>query len=145
MKIRKIDHVGIVVQDLEAATEFFLELGLEMVGEGQVEGEWVDRIVGLEGVKASMVMVGPPGGETRIELVKFHAPAEVDGGVRAGSNGVGIRHLTLVVEDVEAAVAKVKQNGGELVREIVNYENVYKLCYVRGPEGIILELAQELE
>jgi len=145
MKIRKIDHVGIVVQNLPAAKAFFLALGMELLGEQEVGGEWVDRVVGLEGVQASIAMLGPTEGETRIELVKFHTPAEVDGGARTAANGLGIRHFTLVVEDVDAAVAKVREHGGELVREIVNYENVYKVCYVRGPEGIILELAQELD
>jgi catechol 2,3-dioxygenase-like lactoylglutathione lyase family enzyme len=145
MKIRRIDHVGIVVNDLPAAKAFFLDFGLEVQGEGEVEGEWVDRIVGLHGVKAVLVMLRTSDGETNIELVKFHAPSDEKGIQRPLSNTPGIRHIAFVVEDIEALVAKLKKKGTELFGEIQNYENIYKLCYIRGPEGIILELAQEIQ
>lgn len=146
MKIRRIDHVGINVDDLPAAKEFFLEFGFEMMGEGEVEGDWVGRIIGLPDVKSTIVMMRTPGGETNIELVKFHRPLD-EAGVQQPSpaNTLGIRHLSFAVEDVDGLVARLQKKGATLMGEIVNYENVYRLCYLRGPEGIILELAEELE
>jgi catechol 2,3-dioxygenase-like lactoylglutathione lyase family enzyme len=145
MGIQRIDHVGIVIDDLPAAKAFFLDLGLEMVGEGEVEGEWVERIIGLEDVKLDVVMLRTPDGEATIELVKFHAPADENGMQRSSANTLGIRHIAFAVEDIEAMVAKLKKKGVELVGEIQAYEDAYKLCYVRGPEGIILELAEEMK
>ena len=144
MKIRRIDHVGINVNDLSAAKAFFLDLGLEMAGEGNVGGEWVGRIIGLHDVKADIVMLRTPDGGTNIELVKFSQPLDEQGVQRSSANTLGIRHITFAVEDIEALVAKLEKRGAELMGEIHNYENVYKLCYVRGPEGIILELAEEI-
>ncbi len=145
MKIHRIDHVGIVVNDLPAAKAFFLDFGLEILGEGKAEGGWVDRIVGLHGVQAGYVMLRTPDGETNIELVKFYRPADEKGVERPLANTLGIRHIAFAVEDIEAVVAKLKKQGAELFGEIQNYENIYKLCYVRGPEGIILELAEEIQ
>jgi catechol 2,3-dioxygenase-like lactoylglutathione lyase family enzyme len=145
MKIHRIDHVGIIVNDLPAAKAFFLDLGLEMMGEGEVEGEWVERIIGLQDVKAEIIMLRTPDGEANIELSKFHSPTDENGIQRSLANTLGIRHITFAVEDIEAIVAKLKKNGAELVGEIQTYENTYKLCYIRGPEGIILELAEQLE
>lgn len=145
MKINRIDHVGINVNDLAAAKAFFLDFGLELLGETEVEGGWVERIIGLQGVKAEIVMLGTPDGETNIELVKFHSPLDEQGVRHSLANTLGIRHVTFAVEDIEAVAAKVKENGGEPFSEVQNYENVYKLCYVRGPEGIILELAERIK
>ena len=145
MKIHRIDHVGIIVNDLPAAKAFFLDFGLEMQGEGKVEGEWVDRVVGLHDVKAACVMLRTPDGEANIELVKFYMPSDEKGMPRPLANTLGIRHIAFAVEDIEAVVAKLKKKGAELFGEIQNYENTYKLCYVRGPEGIILELAEKIE
>ena len=145
MKVYRIDHVGIIVNDLAAAKAFFLDLGLEMVWEGEVEGELVERIIGLQDVKAEVVMLRTPDGEANIELSKFHSPTDENGIQRSLANTLGIRHITFAVEDIEAIVAKLKKNGAELVGEIQTYENTYKLCYIRGPEGIILELAEHLE
>jgi catechol 2,3-dioxygenase-like lactoylglutathione lyase family enzyme len=139
-----MDHVGIVVEDLEAATEFFVELGLERQGGGTVEGELADRIVGLEGIRAEITMLQTRDGQRRLELVKFHSPSTPDGDSRAPANAPGIRHLAFVVDDVDAAVAGLRARGTELVGEVVSYENSYRLCYVRGPEGIIVELAEPL-
>ena len=144
MKIHRIDHVGIIVNDLPAATAFFLDFGLEILGEGEVEGEWVGRVVGLKGVKSELVMMGTPDGETNIELVKFYTPPEEKGIRRPSANTLGIRHIAFVVEDIEALVAKLKKKGAGL-GEIQTYENTYKVCYVRGPEGIILELAEQIK
>lgn len=145
MKIHRIDHVGIVVNDLPAAKAFFLDFGLEMQGEGKVEGAWVERIIGLQDVKVEVAMLRTPDGETNIELVKFHTPSDEKGIQRPLANTLGIRHIAFVVEDIEALVAKLEKKGTELIGEIVNYENAYKLCYVRGPEGIILELAEQIK
>ncbi|MFS0673704.1 VOC family protein [Ornithinibacillus sp. 179-J 7C1 HS] len=145
MKINRIDHVGIIVNDLPAAKEFFLEFGLEMLGEAEVEGEWVERIIGLQNVKEDVVMFQTPDGEATIELVKFHTPSDENGIQSASANTLGIRHIAFAVEDIEAIVAKLKKKGAELIGEIQNYENAYKLCYIRGPEGIILELAEQIK
>jgi catechol 2,3-dioxygenase-like lactoylglutathione lyase family enzyme len=145
MKIHRIDHVGIIVNDLPAAKAFFLDFGLEMLGEGKVEGEWVERIIGLHDVKEEVVMLRTPDGEANIELVKFYKPTDEKGMQRPLANTLGIRHIAFAVEDIEAVVAKLKKKGAELFGEIQNYENAYKLCYVRGPEGIILELAEQIK
>ena len=145
MKILRIDHVGIIVNDLPAAKAFFLDFGLEMVGEGELEGEWVERIIGLHDVKTAIVMLRTPDGEANIELVKFYKPSDEKGIQRPLANTLGIRHITFAVEDIEAVVAKLKKRGVEIFSEIENYEEIYKLCYVRGPEGIILELAEKIK
>ncbi|HEX7292903.1 MAG TPA: VOC family protein [Solirubrobacterales bacterium] len=144
MAIQRMDHVGIVVKDLAAATEFFVELGLEVQGEGQVEGASVDRTVGLEGVRSELVMLQTPDGQRRIELAKFHSPPSPGGDPQAPANKPGIRHLAFVVEDIDALVAGLQARGAELVGELVRYEDIYRLCYVRGPEGIIVELAEPI-
>jgi catechol 2,3-dioxygenase-like lactoylglutathione lyase family enzyme len=141
MTIQRMHHVGIVVDDLAAATAFFVELGLELQGEGSVEGGWVDRIVGLEGVRTEFAMVEAPDGHGRLELVKFHAPAARGGDRQAPANTPGIRHLAFVVDDIDAVVARLRGHGAELVGEVVRYGDSSRLCYVRGPEGIIVELA----
>ena len=143
MTIQRMEHVGIVVDDLEAATAFFVELGLKLQGEGQVDGGWVDRVVGLEGVRVEYAMVETPDGHGRLELVKFHSPS-AHGDGHAPANMLGIRHVAFAVDDIDAAVAAVRARGGELVGEVENYEDIYRLCYVRGPEGIIVELAERI-
>jgi catechol 2,3-dioxygenase-like lactoylglutathione lyase family enzyme len=144
MAIQRMDHVGVVVDDLAAATEFFIELGLVVQGEASVEGAWVDRIVGLAGVRSDIVMMQTPDGSGRLELTKFHSPPSRDGDSHAPANAPGIRHVSFGVDDVEAAVAGLRARGVELVGEVVSYENFYRLCYVRGPEGIIVELAERI-
>ncbi|MGC4016629.1 MAG: VOC family protein [Luteolibacter sp.] len=145
MKVRKMDHVGVNVQDLPAATAFFVDLGFEVLGEQSgMEGAWLDTIVGLKGVRTSIVMLGAPQGGSNLELVKFHSPEDDDGIRQQPANVLGIRHLAFVVEDIDAIVAKLKSRGVELFSEVQTYEDCYKLLYIRGPEGIILELAEEL-
>ena len=144
MTIQRMDHVGIVVDDLAAATEFFVELGLELQGEGSVDGRWVDRIVGLDGVRAGFAMMQTPGGNGRLELVKFHSPSDQGDNRHAPANTPGIRHVAFVVEDIDAVVAGLRARGAELVGELERYEDSYRLCYVRGPEGIIVELAEQI-
>ena len=145
MKITRLDHVGINVEDLAAAKTFFLALGLKVLGEMDVQGEWVGRIIGLPDVRDTIVMMGIPGGEANIELVQFHSPKDAKGLQPSFSNTLGIRHVCFAVDDVEAVVAMAKKHGAELMGEIRIYENMYKLCYIRGPEGIIVELAEKLE
>src|SRR6266542_4241412 len=122
MTIQRMEHVGIVVDDLEPATAFFVELGLKLQGEGQVEGGWVDRVVGLEGVRVEYAMVETQDGHGRLELVKFHAPSVRGGDGHAPANILGIRHVAFAVDDVDAAIATVRARGGELVGEVENYE-----------------------
>jgi catechol 2,3-dioxygenase-like lactoylglutathione lyase family enzyme len=144
MTIQRMDHVGIVVEDLAAATEFFVGLGLELRGGGPVEGDWVDRVVGLEGVRAEIAMLQTPDGHSRVELAKFHSPSSPSGDRQAPANAPGIRHLTFAVDDLNAVVAGLRARGFELVGELERYKDSYLLCYVRGPEGIIVELAEEI-
>ena len=144
MTIQRMDHVGIVVDDLAAATEFFVELGLELQGEGAVEGRWVDRIVGLEGVRTDFAMMQTPDGNGRLELVKFHSPSHQGDNRHAPANAPGIRHITFAVDDLDAVVARLQARGAELVGEVERYKNIFRLCYIRGPEGIIIELAETI-
>jgi catechol 2,3-dioxygenase-like lactoylglutathione lyase family enzyme len=144
MTIQRMDHVGIVVDDLAAAMAFFLELGLELQGESPVQGAWVDRVVGLEGVRADIAMLQTPDGHGRIELAKFHAPSGQGGDLRAPANTPGIRHITFAVDDLDDVLARLQARGAELVGEVERYEDIYRLCYIRGPEGIIVELAQQI-
>ena len=144
MAVQRMEHVGIVVEDLPAAIKFFVELGLGVQGEGSVEGGWVDRIVGLDGVRADFAIMQTPDGNGRLELTKFHSPANPVGDGQAPANTPGIRHILFAVDDIDAVVARLRARGAELVGEVVSYENVYRLCYVRGPEGIIVELAERI-
>jgi catechol 2,3-dioxygenase-like lactoylglutathione lyase family enzyme len=144
MTIQRMDHVGIVVDDLADAVAFFVELGLELQGESPVQGGWVDRVVGLEGVRAEIAMLQTPDGHGRIELAKFHAPSGQGGDPRAPANTPGIRHITFAVDDIDDVLARLQARGAELVGDVERYENIYRLCYIRGPEGIILELAQRI-
>ena len=142
--IQCVEHAGIVVDDIEAATAFFVALGLELQGEGMVEGEWVDRVVGLESMRVTFAMLGTVDGRGAVELVKFHSPPARRGDGDAPANTLGIRHLAFRVVEIDAAVATVVAHGGALIGEVVNYEGIYRLCYVRGPEGIIVELAERI-
>lgn len=144
MTIQRLEHVGIVVDDLPAAIEFFVELGLEPGGTARVEGSLVDRIIALDGTKAEIAMLRTPDDHGEIELVKFHSPPTLDGDPDAPSNVPGLRHLSFLVEDIDTMVAGLQARGTELVGELVQYENSYRLCYVRGPEGIIIELAEAI-
>jgi catechol 2,3-dioxygenase-like lactoylglutathione lyase family enzyme len=145
VKVHRIDHVGIIVKDLAAAKAFFLDFGLELQGEGELEGEWLDKIVGLNNVKDAYAMLRTPDGEANIELIQFYRPS-VESTVRQPlANTPGIRHIAFVVEDIEAHVTRLKKQGIEVFSEVQHYEESYKLCYVRAPEGIILELAEPIK
>jgi catechol 2,3-dioxygenase-like lactoylglutathione lyase family enzyme len=139
-----MDNVGIVVDDLATATAFFVELGLELEGEMTVEGRWVDRVVGLDGVRNDIAMMRTPDGHGRLELMKFHTPPATTAEPNAPVNTLGIRRIMFAVDDIDAVVASLRAHGAELVGEVVQYEDTYRLCYVRGPEGIIVALAEQL-
>lgn len=141
----RMDNVLIVVEDLEAAKAFFAELGLEQVGETTVEGPWVDQTVGLEDVRADIVMMRAPDGSGRVELSRFHRPAAISPEPpRAPSNTLGMRRIMFTVDDVDDTVARLRAGGAELVGEIAQYEDIYRVCFVRGPEEIVVGLAEEL-
>ena len=143
--VLRMDNVLIVVEDIEGAKRFFAELGMELEGETTVEGPWVDQTVGLTGVRADIVMMRTPDGHGRIELSRFHTPAAVRIGPEdAPSNALGMRRIMFAVDDVDDTVARLRNHGAELVGEIAEYEDVYRLCFVRGPEGIIIGLAEQL-
>jgi catechol 2,3-dioxygenase-like lactoylglutathione lyase family enzyme len=145
IKINRIDHVSINVNDLSEAKAFFLDLGLEVQAEWELEGKYLDRIVGLNDVKTACVGLGIPDSQVWIELVKFYTPSDENGIQLSSANTLGIRHICFEVDDIEAIVAKLKEKGTEVFSEIQQYEESYKLCYVRGPEGIILELAEKIK
>jgi catechol 2,3-dioxygenase-like lactoylglutathione lyase family enzyme len=144
MKIHRMDHVGVNVNDLEAAKEFFLDLGLEVQWEADLGGAGVERVIGLNNVSDRAVMLQTPDGRAAIELVKFYSPLDEKGIQPSFANTLGIRHIAFLVDDVEAMVAKLKTKGVELFGEIVNFDNTTKDCFVRGPEGIIVELAEKI-
>jgi len=141
----RMDNVLIVVEDLEAAKAFFTELGMELEGETQLEGPWVDSTVGLEDVRADIAMMRTPDGQGRVELSRFHTPPAVRAEPgRAPANTLGIRRIMFAVDDIDDVVTRLRRHGGELVGEIAQYEDIYRLCFLRGPEGIIIGLAERL-
>jgi catechol 2,3-dioxygenase-like lactoylglutathione lyase family enzyme len=145
MTLKRMDNVLIVVDDLEAVKAFFLELGLELEGETTVDGPSVDRLVGLENVRATLAMMRTPDGHGRIELDKFHTPDAIrTGPVKAPVNALGIRRIMFAVDDIDDVVARLLAHGAELVGEVVQFEDAYRLAYVRGPEGIMIALAEQL-
>jgi catechol 2,3-dioxygenase-like lactoylglutathione lyase family enzyme len=145
MALKRMDNVLIVVDDLEAAKAFFVELGMELEGETSVEGPAVDSLIGLKDVRATLALLRTPDGHGRIELDKFHTPAVVRVEPKnAPVNTLGIRRIMFAVDDLEAVVARLRAHGAELVGEITQYENLHRLCYIRGPEGIIVGLAEQL-
>ena len=145
MTIQRLDHVSVVVDDLEAAVAFFVELGMEREGEAHIEGPWVDRINGLEGIQVDIVMMQTPDGHGRLELTKFHNPelVEIEPAV-APPNALGLRSIMFAVDSVDDTVARLLANGSEIVGEVAQYEDLYRLCYMRGPAGIIVALAEQL-
>ena len=142
MALKRMDHVGIVVDDLADAIEFFTEVGLALDGEWSAEDPRVDRIIGLEGVKADVAMMKTPDGGGQIELSKFRSPAHQGDDRQAPANAPGIRHLSFEIEDLDAVLDGLQARGAELVGEVLRYGDTYRLCYVRGPAGIIVELAE---
>jgi catechol 2,3-dioxygenase-like lactoylglutathione lyase family enzyme len=145
MAIHRMDNVLIVVEDLDAVIAFFVELGMELEGRGPVEGRWVEQVIGLDDVRQEVAMLRTPDGHGRIELAQFHTPAAIrPEPAGAPANTLGIRRVMFAVDDVEDVVARLRARGAELVGELAQYEDVYRLCYVRGPEGIVVGLAEQL-
>src|SRR4051795_12312779 len=141
----RMDSVLIVVEDIEAAKAFFTELGMEVEGETQVEGAWADSTVGLKDVRADITMMRTPDGHSRVELSRFHTPPAVRAEPEsAPANALGIRRIMFAVDDIDDVVARLRRHGAELVGEIAQYEDIYRLCFLRGPEGIIIGLAEQL-
>jgi catechol 2,3-dioxygenase-like lactoylglutathione lyase family enzyme len=141
-----MDNVLIVVEDLEAAKAFFTELGMELEGETTVEGDWVGQTIGLDDVRADITMMRTPDGQGRVELTRFHRPAAVRFEPEdAPANALGIRRIMFAVDDIDDVVARLRRHGGELLDEIAQYEDSYRVCFMRGPEGIIVGLAEQLD
>jgi catechol 2,3-dioxygenase-like lactoylglutathione lyase family enzyme len=141
----RMDHVSMVVHDLDAAIAFFAELDMELEGKRRVEGAWVDRINGLDGVRVEVAMMRTQDGHGRVELTRFHAPAAVRGGSEhPPPNTLGMRTVMFAVDDLDDVIARLRAHGGEPVGEVAQYEDSYRLCYLRGPEGVIVALAQRL-
>jgi catechol 2,3-dioxygenase-like lactoylglutathione lyase family enzyme len=140
----RFDHVGVVVDDLDSVVSFFVDLGFEREGGTSVEGEVVDRINGLDGVRAELVMVRTPDGTGRLEIVKYHAPPDDTGPQALPANRPGFRHICIEVADLNAIVDRLRDAGLDTVGDVQDYGNVYRLCYVRGPEGLIVELAESI-
>src|SRR5438093_12284429 len=145
MTLKRMDNVGVVVDDLAAAVAFFKELGLDLEGEAQVEGRSVDRLIGLDDVRSDIAMMRTPDGHGRVELTKLRRPtADSAEPNNAPPNTLGIRRIMFAVEDIDDVVARLRAHGAELVGEIAQYEDIYRLCFLRGPEGIIIGLAEQL-
>ncbi|SFG95632.1 Catechol 2,3-dioxygenase [Duganella sp. CF458] len=144
MTVKRMDNVGIVVEDLDAAIEFFSELGLELEGRVPIEGDWADGVTGLHGMRVEIAMMRTPDGNSRLELSRFFAPAVVSDHRAAPVNSLGYLRVMFAVDDIDGTLARLGKLGAKLVGEVVQYQNVYRLCYIRGPEGILIGLAQEL-
>jgi catechol 2,3-dioxygenase-like lactoylglutathione lyase family enzyme len=143
-QLLRMDNVGIVVEDLKAAISFFSELGLELLGEMAVEGDWVDRIVGLENVKNDIALMRTPDGHSQIELMKFNQPKAINTDPKTPVNTMGIRRIMFAVTDIDDVLDRLQKHGAELIGEVTQFEDMYRLCYLRGPEGIIVALAEQL-
>jgi catechol 2,3-dioxygenase-like lactoylglutathione lyase family enzyme len=145
MTLQRMDNVGIVVDDMDAAIAFFIELGMELEGRAQVEGPVADQCTGLDGVRCDIAMVRTPDGHSRLELAKYLSPAAISDGPRNQPHNVlGMHRVMFAVEDIEDVVARLRPHGAELIGAVAQYEDSYRLCYIRGPEGIIVGLAEQL-
>jgi catechol 2,3-dioxygenase-like lactoylglutathione lyase family enzyme len=144
MAVKRLDNVGIVVEDLDAAIAFFKELGLELEGRAPIDGEWAGRITGVHGQRVEIAMMRTPDGHSRLELSRFIVPAVEADHRRAPVNALGYLRVMFAVDDLDDTLARLRPHGMELVGDVVDYANVYRLCYIRGPEGILLGLAQKL-
>ena len=144
MTVRRMDNVGIVVEDIDAAIDFFSELGLTLEGRMPIEGEWAGRVTGLHGQRVEIAMMCTPDGHNRLELSRFDEPAIVSDHRTAPVNSLGYLRVMFTVDDIDDTLARLTSLGATVVDEVVNYEDVYRLCYIRGPEGILIGLAQQL-
>ena len=145
MTIQRMDNVAIVVNDLDAAVAFFTELGMELEGKAQIEGPWADRTVGLDGVRSEIAMMRTPDGHSKLELTRYHAPAASSAGPEnPPPNTLGLHRVMFAVDDVDDTVARLRTHGAELLGEVAQYESIFRLCYLRGPAGIIVALAEQI-
>jgi catechol 2,3-dioxygenase-like lactoylglutathione lyase family enzyme len=145
MTIKRMDNVGIVVDDLDAAVAFFTEIGMELEGKAQVEGLWADRAVGLDGLRSDIAMMRTPDGHGKLELSKYHTPATLGTGSEGPPpNTLGLHRVMFTVDDIDDTVARLRAHGAELLGEVAQYESIYRLCYLRGPAGIIVALAEQI-
>jgi catechol 2,3-dioxygenase-like lactoylglutathione lyase family enzyme len=144
MTVKRMDNVGIVVEDIDAAIGFFAELGLELEGRAPVEGEWADGVTGLRGQRVEIAMMRTPDGHSRLELSRFLAPPVVADHRNAPVNALGYLRVMFTVEDIDDTLVRLRQRGAKLVGDVVQYQDSYRLCYIRGPEGILIGLAQQL-
>ncbi|MFD7922046.1 VOC family protein [Streptomyces sp. NPDC059740] len=145
MTLLRMDNVGIVVEDLDAAVAFFTELGMEREGTAQIEGLWADRTVGLDGIRSEIAMMRMPDGHGKLELAQYHSPAAIGSGpLKAPPNTLGLHRVMFAVDDIDDTLARLRPHGAELLGEVAQYENIYRLCYLRGPSGIVLALAEQI-
>src|SRR5436305_6178411 len=144
MTVKRIDNVGIVVEDLDSAIGFFTELGLELEGRAPIQGEWADGVTGLPDMRVEIAMMRTPDGHGRIELSRFLAPPVVADHRNAPVNALGYLRVMFAVDDLDDTLARLRRHGAQLVDEVIQYEDVYRLCYVRGPEGILIGLAEQI-
>ncbi|MFI6813377.1 VOC family protein [Nonomuraea sp. NPDC050328] len=145
MALQRMDNIGIVVEDLDTVIAFFVEIGMEVEGRAPIEGPWAARVVGLEDQRVEVAMLRCPDGHGRVELAKYHLPEAVAGvPENAPANTLGIRRIMFAVDDIDDVLARLRTHGAELVGEVAQYEDSYRLCYVRGPEGLVVALAQQL-
>lgn len=144
MRVKRMDNVSIVVENLDAAIQFFVELGLTLEGRMPIEGEWSGRVTGVRGQRVEIAMLRTPDGHSRIELSRFDTPAIASDHRSAPVNSLGYLRVMFTVEDIDDTIARLTKLGAKVVDEVVNYENIYRLCYMRGPEGILIGLAQEI-
>jgi catechol 2,3-dioxygenase-like lactoylglutathione lyase family enzyme len=144
MAVQRMDNVGIVVESLDAAISFFTEFGLELEGRGTIEGDWSGRVTGLRDQRVEVAMMRTPDGNSRIELSRFVAPPVIADHRNAPVNALGYLRVMFAVDDLDDTLARLRGHGAQVVDEVVRYEDVYRLCYVRGPEGILIGLAEQL-
>ncbi len=145
MTVKRMDNVGIVVEDLDTAIDFFTELGLALEGRAPVEGDWVDGVTGLHDMRVEIAMMRTPDGHSRLELSRFVSPPVVADHRSAPVNALGYLRVMFAVEDIDDTLARLRKRGAKLVGDVVQYEDMYRLCYIRGPEGILIGLAQQLD
>ncbi|MFD9637281.1 VOC family protein [Streptomyces violascens] len=145
MTLQRMDNVGIVVEDLDVAVAFFAELGMEVEGRAQIEGLFADQAVGLDGVRSDIAMMRTPDGHGKLELAQYHAPAVLrDGSHNPPPNTLGLHRVMFAVDDIDDTIARLRSHGAELIGEVAQYKDIYRLCYLRGPSGIILALAEQI-
>ena len=145
MTIQRMDNIGIVVEDLDATIAFFIELGMELEGKGEIKGLWADRTVGLDGLWCTIAMMRTPDGHGKLELAKYHNPAAVGSeSTNSPPNTIGLHRVMFAVDDIDDTIARLRTHGAELLGDVAQYENIYRLCYLRGPAGIIVALAEQI-